>query len=150
MIYDKLTNLALYAFENPRMMSCVQDIKSHLHEQLHDQAAEAKDFTKNQISFTTTSKKEKRYEAHKKYIDIHIVLEGREYVEVSHIDCLSNQTEYNSQHDIYFGDVTSDVKFTGYLEKGYFLICFPEDTHLVGAHEHIEQEVNKIIYKIEA
>ncbi len=144
MIYAKIANLDQYAFENPRLMSCIQDIRF----QLNAETVEATDFKKNKMTFTTTPKVEKRYEAHKKCIDIHLVLEGREYVEVSHIDCLSNPTEYNRDQDIYFGDVTSELKFSGYLEQGYFLICFPEDTHLVGAHEHVEQEVTKIVYKI--
>lgn len=144
MIYDKITNLDQYAFTNPRLMEAVQDIKNSLREMMFATT----NFTKNQITFTTSPKAEKRFEAHKKYIDIHLVLEGREYVEVTNIECLSNQTEYDSQSDIYFGDIASDLKFTGYLEEGYFLICFPEDTHLVGAHEHSPIEVTKIVYKI--
>ncbi|OAS17904.1 YhcH/YjgK/YiaL family protein [Paenibacillus oryzisoli] len=144
MIYDKITNLDRYAFANPRLMEAVQDIQSNLREMTFATTS----FTKNQITFTTSPKEEKRFEAHKKYIDIHLVLEGREYVEVSNTDCLTNLTEYDSQSDIHFGDVASEHKFTGYLENGYFLICFPEDTHLVGAHEHREVEVTKIVYKI--
>jgi biofilm protein TabA len=77
------------------------------------------------------------------------VLEGQEYVEVSHIEYLSNLTDYDSEHDIQFGDVAAHHSFKGYLEPGCFLVCFPEDTHLVGAHESIEQAVKKIVYKIE-
>ncbi|WP_068776592.1 YhcH/YjgK/YiaL family protein [Paenibacillus sp. FJAT-26967] len=144
MIYDKITNLGQYAFENPRMMSCIQDIRTNLLGETHGTA----DFRKNSISFTTTPISEKRYEAHNRFIDIHIVLEGREYVEVSNVECLTSRSEYDRERDIYFGDVGTGPRLSGYLEPGYFLICFPEDTHLVGAHEEREQEVTKIIYKI--
>lgn len=144
MIYDRITNVGLYAFENPELAAAVRDIRSNL---LGD-AAEAGGFKKNRITFTTVPLTEKRFEAHKKYIDIHIVLEGREYVEVSHIDCLSDRTEYKEESDIIFGDVASDRKFCGYLERGSFLVCFPEDTHLVGAHVNDEIEVTKLVYKI--
>ncbi|OAB46428.1 YhcH/YjgK/YiaL family protein [Paenibacillus antarcticus] len=144
MIYDKISNAGLYTFENPRLQSAVEDMRMGL----YVEAIESKDFKKNIISFTTKPKEENRYEAHRKFIDIHIVTDGREYVEVSNVECLSNLTEYNPESDIYFGDVTSDIKFKGYLEPGYFLICFPEDTHLVGAHEKNEQVVKKVVYKI--
>ncbi|MFX3631489.1 MAG: YhcH/YjgK/YiaL family protein [Candidatus Pristimantibacillus sp.] len=144
MIYDKLSNMKLYAFPNSRLMNCMQDILLNL----YSESDEAIDFKKNHIMFTTTPKGEKRFEAHQRYIDIHIVLEGREYVEVSNIELLTDATTYNSESDIYFGDVASDVKFKGYLEPGYFLICFPEDTHLVGAHEQEEHTVKKIVYKV--
>lgn len=144
MIYDKISNAGQYAFVNTRLMSAVEDMRLNL----LGEARETNDFKKNYNAFSTTPKEEKRYEAHKKCIDIHIVLEGREYVEVSNVECLTHTTEYDLESDIYFGDVTSDLKFKGYLEPGYFLICFPEDTHLVGAHEDIEQAVKKIVYKI--
>lgn len=146
MIYDKIENLGQYIFDNKRLNSAIQDITSGLIEK--DNVSE--DFQKNNITFHTTSLSEKRYEAHKKYIDIHIVLEGKEYVEVANVQLLANKSEYDSENDIFFGDVTSDSKFCGYLEKGYALICFPEDTHLVGAHKREVQKVKKVVYKISA
>lgn len=144
MIYDKISNAGQYTFVNTRLMSAVEDMRLNL----QGEARETNDFKKNHDTFTTSPKEERRYEAHQKFIDIHIVLEGREYVEVSNVDCLSNTTDYDPERDIYFGDITSDLKFKGYLEPGYFLICFPEDTHLVAAHEDMEQAVKKIVYKI--
>ncbi|OBZ12776.1 YhcH/YjgK/YiaL family protein [Bacillus sp. FJAT-26390] len=146
MIYDKITNAGLYAFPNVRLMKAVADMSHNL----HGEAAETNDFKKNSLLFTTVPKGEKRFEAHRKFIDIHVVLEGREYVEVSDVERLSDLTEYDPEHDIQFGDASAGHAFKGYLEPGYFLICFPEDTHLVGAHEQSEQTVRKIVYKIEA
>ncbi|MHA0855608.1 YhcH/YjgK/YiaL family protein [Paenibacillus sp. CMAA1364] len=144
MIYDKITNAGQYSFTNARLKNALDDmVKGQFTESM-----ETIDFKKNLVSFTTKPKAECRYEAHKHYIDIHIVTQGREYVEVSNVACLSNLTVYIEENDIYFGDVTSDLKFKGYLEPGYFLICFPEDTHLVGAHELDEQVVNKVVYKV--
>jgi YhcH/YjgK/YiaL family protein len=115
---------------------------------LHGEADDAANFRKNKIKFTTAPKAEKRYEAHRNYIDIHVVLEGREYVEVSHIERLEQATSYDAASDIYFGDVPSDRKFCGYLDSGSFLVCFPEDTHLVGAHLDSASDVVKVVYKI--
>jgi len=144
MIYDKITNLPQYAFRNPRLASCVADIMSKLQGEAEDNG----DFAKNTISFETVSKAEKRFEAHRKYIDIHIVLEGREYVEVTHADNLTNVTGYDGERDILFGDAAAPATFGGYLQQGYFLVCFPEDAHLVGTHETVVSQVTKIVYKI--
>ena len=144
MIYDKLENLAQYTFSNQKLMSAINDITSGLIEEEN----RSDDFQKNKIKFTTTILTEKRYEAHKKFIDIHIVLKGKEYVEIANVQELTNATEYDEDNDIFFGDVVSDNKFCGYLQKGYALICFPEDTHLVGAHIETEEIINKVVYKI--
>ncbi|MBS4196223.1 YhcH/YjgK/YiaL family protein [Lederbergia citri] len=144
MIYDKLENLGRYIFNNQKLNSAIQDITEGL---IEDENV-SDDYQKNKIAFTTTVLDEKRYEAHKKYIDIHIVLEGMEYVEVANVQELTNITEYDQESDIFFGDVVSDNKFCGYLQKGYALICFPEDTHLVGAHREVEERICKVVYKI--
>ncbi|WP_052487019.1 YhcH/YjgK/YiaL family protein [Gordoniibacillus kamchatkensis] len=144
MIWDKIANLGRYSFEHPGLAAAVQDMVSNL----HGEAAEAARFVKNKMKFDTVAKAEKRFEGHRKYADIHVVLEGKEYVEVSHTDYLSGRTDYDEANDIYFGDVTSDLKFSGYLDSGSFLICFPEDTHLVGAHVDTEVEVTKMVYKV--
>ncbi|MFD0868348.1 MULTISPECIES: YhcH/YjgK/YiaL family protein [Paenibacillus] len=148
MIYDKIANAGLYRFDHPGLMGAIRDMLCNL----HGEFAEGAGFRKNTIVFTTVPKEEKRYEAHKRFIDIHVVLEGKEYVEIAPVDCLSNSTAYDTEADIYFGEVTATCKFSGYLEKGHFLLCFPEDAHLVGAHESDKeasgQPVSKIVYKI--
>ncbi|MBS4223674.1 YhcH/YjgK/YiaL family protein [Lederbergia citrea] len=146
MIYDKIENLGQYTFNNEKLNSAIQDIVAGLIEEENKSI----DFQKNKIAFHTTLLKEKRYEAHKKYIDIHVVLEGKEYVEVANLQLLTNKSEYDSENDIFFGDVSTDSKFSGYLEKGFALICFPEDAHLVGAHKELEERVSKVVYKIQA
>lgn len=143
MIYDTIANAGLYAFHHAGLASAMEDLKLNLLGPAHSCA-----FIKNIAQFVTVPIEQKQYEAHKKYIDIHVVLEGKEYIEVSHIDSLTNVTEYDEARDIWFGDVKTASKLQGTLEPGYFLVCFPEDAHLVGAHEQQEEAVKKIIYKI--
>lgn len=145
MIFGKISNAGRYKFDHPALQSAVENMMHSLHEVV---VPKGSSFKKNVSVFTTTPKEEKRYEAHRNYIDIHVVLDGKEYVEVSHVDNLLNQAAYDPDSDIWFGDVLAEAKFSGYLEPGYFLICFPEDTHLVGAHEGVAEEVRKIVYKI--
>ncbi|MDQ6422973.1 YhcH/YjgK/YiaL family protein [Paenibacillus sp. LHD-117] len=143
MIYDKIENAGLYIFQHAGLARALEDLRFNLIGQSDSNA-----FSKNIAQFVTSPKEQKQYEAHKKYIDIHVVLEGKEYIEVSHIDSLTNVTAYDETRDIWFGDVQTASKLKGMLEPGYFLVCFPEDAHLVGAHEQHAEDVKKIIYKI--
>lgn len=100
------------------------------------------------VSFTTQEEKQKRFEAHKKFYDIHVVLEGEESVQVCDISKLENLSEYTD--DIYFGDCSSRSVFQGKLRAGSFLIVFAEDAHKVGYHEEKEvpASVKKLLYKV--
>lgn len=106
-------------------------------------------YKKTLLRFNTVPVKEKKAEFHKHYIDIHVVLQGEEYVEVGHVEHLIVTESYNEETDIGFGQLLADKKlYEGQLKPGYFLICFPEDAHVVGAHTEIESEVTKLVYKI--
>lgn len=144
MIFDRIENLSLYSFSNDLLNKAINHILTHPLEEPWSE----ENIRKNLIQFTTSNVKEKRFEAHKKFIDIHIVLEGKEYIECAHIDLLTNKVEYDEAHDVLFGDVTVTAKLAGYLEKDSVLITFPEDAHLVGAHLDLEQVVSKVVFKV--
>lgn len=144
MIFDRIENLSLYSFSNESLNEAINHILTHPIEEPYSGGI----IQKNTLQFTTSDVKEKRYEAHKRFIDIHIVLKGKEYVECANVDFLTNLTEYDEEHDIFFGDMTSTAKLSGYLEAGGVLITFPEDAHLVGAHLDSAQVVNKIVFKV--
>lgn len=143
MIYDKLENAKQYQFNSPSLMAAMHDLL-----QLNMSADDKAPFRKLLNKFSTSQKSEKKAEFHKQHIDIHVVLDGTEYVEVGHIDTLTITDEYSETNDIGFGYLDQSSKFTGYLRPGYFLLCFPWDAHLVGAHEVEQSEVTKVVYKI--
>ncbi|NWQ40797.1 YhcH/YjgK/YiaL family protein [Bacillus sp. EB106-08-02-XG196] len=144
MIFDRIENLAMYTFLNDHLNEAIKHILS----KPLTESYTGDSFQKNTIQFTTTPVNEKKFEAHKKFIDIHIVLEGKEYVECVNNGSLIDMTEYDDEHDILFGDTNSTSKFSGSLEEGFALICFPEDAHLVGAHIDSVQEIKKVVFKV--
>jgi biofilm protein TabA len=143
-IFDRIENLPFYSFFNEALNEAIKHILTTSLEEPYTGGL----FQKNRIQFTTSAVKEKRFEAHKKFIDIHIVLEGKEYVECANVASLTNLTDYHEEHDIFFGDTTSIAKLSGFLEKGWVFITFPHDAHLVGAHLDSEQDVHKIVFKV--
>jgi biofilm protein TabA len=143
-IFDRIENIGLYSFANGSLNEAIKHILTTPLEEPYSGEL----FQKNNIHFRTSDVREKRFEAHKKFIDIHIVREGKEYVECAHVSSLTNLTEYDEEKDIMFGDTASTAKLSGYLEKGWVLITFPDDAHLVGGHLNSEQVVNKVIFKV--
>jgi len=84
-------------------------------------------------------------EAHNRYIDIQICLEGHETMGWrSRTDCHSPKSTFDIEKDIIFYNEKPLFLFD--LPAGSFAIFFPEDCHapLIG-----EGEIRKIIFKVE-
>jgi len=143
MIYDKIEHAARYKFSSVALNKALESVASGNTTTEHSEL-----YKHNMISFQTSALDTKQAEYHRKYIDIHVVLEGKEYVQVGHIDQLTNCASFDEESDIGFGDLNTANQFQGYLSPSYFLVCFPEDAHLVGAHKQESETVRKIVYKV--
>ena len=67
------------------------------------------------------------YEAHKKFIDVHFVLDGVEEMYVAPIDSFTVVKEYNPDKDVMFGRCDYGQKVI--LRKGDYCVTYPEDAH---------------------
>ena len=87
------------------------------------------------------------WEAHRKYVDIHYVLEGQEKIAVDHINRQTVKEDYDPEKDAIFfeGDVLSEITMT----PGDVMICFPEDSHMTGLIASEKQKVRKVVLKVE-
>ena len=103
-------------------------------------------FFLNRVNYTTKNKEDRFWEGHKKYIDIHVVFEGKERINLNFKDNLIFK-EFVEKDDFlsFEGKENSSIV----LEKGDFLICYPEDIHMtcLKANENSE-DVKKAIYKV--
>ena len=88
---------------------------------------------------------ENKLEAHKKYIDIHYVLDGFETVGYANIDALQIVNDYNADEDYML--LTGQMKKIT-LSSGEFCIVFPEDAHAPGRCLCDKGRVKKAIVKI--
>lgn len=84
------------------------------------------------------------YETHRKYIDLHIILNGSERICHSHIDDCTPKTEYNEEDD--YTLYTAKGK-SFFFETGEFYIVFPEDAHAPGFFNGTDK-IKKAIVKI--
>jgi YhcH/YjgK/YiaL family protein len=86
------------------------------------------------------------WEAHRKNLDFHFILEGEENIAVDHITNQKVKVEYNAEKDAVFleGDVKSVIRMT----PGDVMICFPEDSHMTGILAGAKQKVRKVVLKV--
>ena len=97
--------------------------------------------------YTTKARSEAKYEAHKKFIDIQLILSGRELIAVTPIEKMEIKDEYNETKDVMFFHHNDEC--TDYvLETGDFLILYPQDVHMPGVCVNERSLVRKIVVKV--
>ena len=88
----------------------------------------------------------KDFEAHREYIDVQIVLRGREYIFVQDIKQGISTTEYDAQKDIIFYK-SNDAK-AYILDGSNFLVLDVDDLHKPGVAIDESMKVKKYVFKI--
>lgn len=102
----------------------------------------------NVMSYETRSREGAQYEAHRQYIDIQIVISGREVVEVAPLSALRSTVPYNVDDDAEFFDgTTAGQPF--HITPGDFIALYPNDAHMpqerfADKAEHTKKAVFKI------
>lgn len=86
-------------------------------------------------------------EYHKRYIDIHIVLEGEESIGYSAFDSIVETKEFDMEND--YALMKGDIQTEFYLDKEKFLIIFPYEPHIALLRVGHEKEIKKVIFKVE-
>ncbi len=97
-------------------------------------------------SYTTKPEIEARLEAHRKYIDIQLVVEGREVIYWAPIQGLEADGAYSDERDIIFfkGGVPGAVALTA----GCFAVFYPQDAHKPCCHWGAPAPVRKAVFKV--
>lgn len=87
-----------------------------------------------------------KFENHQKYIDLHYILEGEEYIGIQENDKLKSVTEYmeNDDYQLFEGEVEQEL----FLRKGNFIVLFTNEAHVTGGVVKQPQRVKKIVFKI--
>lgn len=101
----------------------------------------------NAESYQTKCSDEKDFEAHRKYIDVQIIVSGQEIIEVASVDDCSFKIIKPYVYDIEF--MNGDVKKKEIeLKAGEFCVLYPSDAHKPGINFGDEHLVKKIVIKI--
>ncbi len=90
-------------------------------------------------------KEEKSIESHRKYIDIQVMMEGREYLGYAEKNTLQS-LEYTDEHDV--ERLTGTLTFIPFYQD-FFAVLFSQDAHMPGVEgQGSTQSVKKIVIKV--
>lgn len=95
--------------------------------------------------YKTKKQNESIAEAHRKYIDVQIILQGYEKIGYSDIKTGKTLVEYDSEKDVEF--LSADCDYIN-AKKGKFFIFYPQDIHHPCITNKIQSEVKKAVFKI--
>ena len=152
MIYDKISNWQNYFPKNEiwqKVFAFVKECSADTESGRHAIAGE--DAYASVFSYDTKPSKEGVYEAHRKQIDIQILLKGRELVYATDIDGLTVKTEYNVEKDYALFNDPARLPGATPLTEGFFAVFFPNDAHMTAmSYGKSAENVKKMVVKIKA
>ena len=147
MIYGSIYHEKTYAFLPPRLIEALAFARSHDFAALPTGTKKiaGDDLYVNIARYTTGAAAEKIWEAHRTYIDIHVLAEGTESIDVSLIERMQTHP-YEEERDYVPAD--GAVTQTTIMRPGDFLICYPEDVHRSGVKVDEPAPLKKGIFKV--
>lgn len=99
----------------------------------------------NIVEYTTTSAENRFWEAHRDYLDVHVMLRGEEQIDVNFIENMQ-RGEYEKKED--FLPMKGEKNGFVILRPGDFLICYPNDGHRTAVAPGKPETVKKAIFKV--
>lgn len=99
------------------------------------------------MTYDTKSAEALKFEAHKNYIDIQLLLEGSEFMDISLHENCQVDTPYSEQDDVMF--FRSPQNFTSVLlEPNNFAVLYPHDIHRPCRMLKKKKQVRKMVLKV--
>jgi biofilm protein TabA len=100
--------------------------------------------------YTTEARESCRFEAHRRYIDIQLMLAGEEIIEIAPVSELMPDTPFDSDRDLGFFKTPGSPCTQLVLRPGDFAVFFPEDAHMPKVRVHDPSPLRKAVVKIDA
>lgn len=148
MVFGNIDNLKEYSFLEDKVKKCFEYAKEHdlLQYEKGSYEIDGDELFVNIVSYTTTTPEERFWEAHKKYLDVHLMLEGTEQIDLNFIQNMQLK-EFVEKDD--FLPMDGDKNSSVVLNKGDFLVCYPSDGHRTAVKAKDEPEtIKKAIFKV--
>jgi YhcH/YjgK/YiaL family protein len=150
MIIDRLENITQYCGISPNLDIAIayaqtnaMTLRGDAPVDLDEQAGYA--FSTH---YATEPEASRRYEVHRRYIDLQIMQEGSEHCRVAHIQQFPERGDYKPDDDLQFLNGTPDSHVAFDLRPGIFAIFFPHDAHKPSCNLPECASVTKCVIKI--
>ena len=147
MIYAKHSDALSYRGIHPNLDLALEHITPQFLAQVGYERVELKgsDVYATRFTYETLPEEESFFEAHKKYLDIHIMTQGREGVEIAPPEAL---TEFDRAEHSDFYAYRGPACYRLALSPGDFLVVFPNDAHRIKMRLDQAETVTKVVFKV--
>lgn len=147
MIFGNLKHLNDYPFLDEAVKECFEYAKTHdlLSYEKGSHPIDGERLYVNIAEYETTVPENRFWEAHKQYLDLHLMLRGEERIDIAFIEN-SKLKEYVEKDDFLPLDGCAIASVS--LKKNDFLICYPQDGHMTGLAVCEPMNLKKAIFKI--
>jgi YhcH/YjgK/YiaL family protein len=149
MIFDTISHLPQYL--PPDVWKDLEPFVQRLHSELPEGKCWIRepDIFALVSSYKTRPLHEGRFETHERYVDIQILLSGSEIIDVTPLDGLIPDTDYDEQNDIRFYEMADVPAVRLTMQPGCFALFFPQDSHCPQLTPQTDvQNVRKVVIKI--
>lgn len=141
MIFDKLSNLSRYPLLKKLASFDMKNYKSGRFE------IEGDEFFGIGLEYQTGPEEKGGWEAHRKYIDVHVILEGEEKIYVADISTCQVSKAYEADGDYELFEGKKEHVFT--MKAQDVLVLYPNEVHHTSIQVKDESSsVKKIVFKI--
>lgn len=139
--------MGAYGFLSKDLKECFEYAAAHelIHYEKGSHAIDGERLFVNVAEYETTSPKNRFWEAHRKYLDVHFMLDGQEQIDLNFIENLE-QKEFVDKDD--FLPLEGEPNSHVVLRPGDFLICYPGDGHRTAVAVDGPEKIKKAIFKV--
>lgn len=150
MIFDLLANTAYYEAFSPRLKRAFDFLKQTDLEALSagKHMISGEEIFASVDEYESKQKSDCKWEAHRKYLDIQVLIHGCEKIGVSLLrdgGSMKAKGDYNPEKDVQFFSGEGD-EIT--IRPGMFAVFFPEDVHMPKIACEGPEKIKKIVVKV--
>ena len=145
MILDKLSAANAYRGIHPRLDGVLDRLNETFLATVGPETMELEGdkLYVTRFTYETLPREETFFEAHKRYLDVHLMVQGEERVELASPGGL---TLFEHQGDFYA--YRGEAEQSLVLRPGSFLVVFPEDAHRIKIQVNGPETVSKVVFKV--
>lgn len=147
MIFGNIDHLEEFSFLETPVKECFEYLKDHelLSCEKGSYEIDGDRLFVNVVEYETTAPKNRFWEAHKDYLDVHVMLRGVEQIDVNFIGNMQLK-EYVKKDD--FLPMEGEKNGSVILRDGDFLVCYPNDGHRTAVAADEPAMIKKAIFKV--
>ena len=145
MILDKLSAANAYRGIHPRLNGVLDRLNEAFLATVGPETMELEGdkLYVTRFTYETLPREETFFEAHKRYLDVHLMVQGEERVELASPGGL---TLFEHQGDFYA--YRGEAEQSLVLRPGSFLVVFPEYAHRIKIQVNGPETVSKVVFKV--